>query len=355
MSWSALDNHHHQAPPARAAAIRGSRAHWWSASVTKHGDSNRSRLRSTILGVAILALATAALVELIRPASRQSGIVPAAPSHSGPTPKQRTARSAAAKDTVVDTRTITAALAADVSGLQGQYGVAVLDLSSGTTYGVNAQQSFTAASVNKLPILFTLYQRAELNGLDLDQTLTLSDADIQHYGTGTIQEANAPRAYSLRQLAQLMIEVSDNTAAYVLERFLGQALIQQNVERWGLTQTSMANNTTTPADAATLMASLDAGKLLGPDDSQAAMNLLENTVFTDRLAGGMPAGVPVAHKIGTDIGIFNDAGIVLLPQRAYAISVLTGDATQDQADAAYLRISQDVLSFERSLAATPTR
>ena len=79
------------------------------------------------------------------------------------------------------------------------------------------------------------------------------------------------------------------------------------------------------------------------------MNLLLQTVFTDRLAGGMPGGLPVAHKIGSDIGIFNDAGVVLLPQRPYAISVLTADATQTEADAAYLRISQDVLSFERSL------
>src|SRR5207237_874555 len=158
-------------------------------------------------------------------------------------------------------------------------------------YGTNAQDLFRAASVNKLPILVTVYQRAALGQLNLDQSVTIGDADIQHYGTGTIQIAGAPRTYSIRQLAALMAQLSDNTAAYVLERLLGQTVVQTNLRRWGLNQTSMADNVTTPADAAGLMAALYAGRLLPADASSATLALLEQTVFDERLASGLPAGV----------------------------------------------------------------
>ncbi len=146
-----------------------------------------------------------------------------------------------------------------------------------------------------------------------------------------------------------MIKVSDNTAAYVLERFLGQASIQQDLQRWGFTHTSMADNTSTPADAAALVAAIYADRLLAPSGSQSALALLQQTVFDDRLAAGMPAGVPVGHKIGTDVGIYNDAGIVFLPGRPYAVAVFSEDTTESEADAAYAHIHADLLAFQRSL------
>jgi beta-lactamase class A len=251
--------------------------------------------------------------------------------------------------TPVDTQAVQQKLAADLSGLQGHYGVAVVDLASGTSYGVRSLDSFRAASVNKLPILVALYQRAVLGQVNLDRSVAVSDGDIQHYGTGTIQNAGAPRVYTLRQLAALMIQVSDNTAAYILERLLGQSAIQESVQRWGLTHTSMADNATTPADAAEFMASLYADKLLPADGSQAALDLLAQTAFNDRLAGGMPRDVIVAHKVGTDTGIFNDAGVVLLRGRPYSVAVFSEDADQAEADAAYARVNQDLLHYESSL------
>jgi beta-lactamase class A len=255
----------------------------------------------------------------------------------------------------IDSRAISTKLAADVAGLQGQYGIDVIDLASGSAYGVNAQQSFRAASVNKLPILISLYERAQSGRLNLSQTITLTDADIQHYGTGTIQNPGSPRTYTLADLAALMVKVSDNTAAYVLERFLGQANVQSDIQRWGFTHTSMAGNATTPADAASLAAALYNGRLLSPSGSQAVLNLLQQTAFDDRLAAGLPADVPVAHKIGTDTGIFNDVGIVLLHGRPYAVAVLSEDANEAEADRAYARINTDLLAFERSLPPLSTR
>jgi beta-lactamase class A len=253
-----------------------------------------------------------------------------------------------------DVGTIDVRLQQDVTGLEGSYAIAVVDLTTGLTFGLNATAPYRAASVNKLPILLTLYQRADAGTLDLDETVTLTDDDIQHYGTGLIQDPSFGRTFTLRQLAALMIEESDNTAAYFLERYLGQDAIQANVAGWGLAHTSMAENTTTAADSVQLFQELSSSRLLQPASSAIVISLLEHTVFADRIAAGVPQGVSVAHKIGTDVGVYNDAGVVFAPGHPYAITVLSQDASETEAEPALTRLSRDVYQFESSLAATTT-
>ena len=302
----------------------------------------------------ILILCAATLVALLRPQdstgkSLTGGAADALTAQLS-SPKNYQVQSKHGK---IGTQTIVARLQTDVDSLQGTYGIAVIDLTSGTLYGVNLNASSRAASVNKLPILVTLYQEASAGKVNLDQSVTIGDDDVQHYGTGIIQDQDSPRIYSLRELAALMIELSDNTAAYVLEQYVGQAAVQANLQHWGLKQTSMADNLSTPADAASLLANLYDHAYLSPQDTGVAITLLTHTVFTDRLQASVPAGVSVAHKIGTDAGIFNDAGLVLAPHHPYAIAVLDNDADENQAQQAYDRIDKDVYSFEASLPAAP--
>jgi len=239
---------------------------------------------------------------LLKPAHRSEAaaaarIVPSQAAAAGVTSRQH------AKLTATDTRLITSKLESDTTSLQGNYGVAVADISSGTTYGVNANRSFRAASINKLPILISLYQLAGRGRVDLNQTLTISEEDVQHYGTGLIQDPDAARTYTIRELAALMIEASDNTAAHVLERFLGQDTIQANIDRWGLKHTSMVDNTATPADVVLLLAKLYHHDLLTAGATDIVLALLEHTVFTNRIQSGVPDSVLVAHKVGSDVGV----------------------------------------------------
>ena len=306
---------------------------------------NQPRHHSRLIGLLILILTAGAIAGLLRscsgPAARATPNVQR--------PSARAALAGSMTSSPVEVTGVEQRLITDVSNLQGAYGVAVIDLATGASYGVNGNRIFRAASVNKMPIIVTLYERATLGRLTLDQTLALSESDIQHYGTGIIQNSDAPRVYTLSQLGALMIQVSDNTAAYVLERFLGQQTIQQNAKHWRLDHTSMADNTTTPADAASLMASLYADRLVPSDATEAILSLLQSSVFGDRLGAGLPAGVTLAHKVGTDLGVYNDAGVVMFAQRPYAIAVLSEDADEPEASAAFARVSKDVYDFQVSL------
>jgi beta-lactamase class A len=307
------------------------------------------RQTSVVAGIALLLLAAAGVAALLQPLRRALPVLSPRVSQA---PATGEAQSAQARPP--DIGAIDARLRQDVEGLDGSYAVAVVDLTTGLSYGVNTAASSRAASVNKLPILLTLYQRADDGTLDPDQTVTLTDDDIQHYGTGLIQDPRFGRSFSLRQLAALMIEESDNTAAYFLEHYLGQDAIQANLAGWGLTHTSMSENTTTSADVVRLFVGLNSGKLLRPASYAIVNSLLEHTVFTDRLTAGVPEGVPVAHKVGTDIGVYNDAGVVFAPGHPYAIAVLSQNALETEAEPALVRLSRDVFRFESSLSATPT-
>jgi beta-lactamase class A len=305
-------------------------------------------------GIILLSLAAASLVGLVHPAHHSGAKAtpriaasPGVDAAHGDAP--HVANPGPATRISLDTRAITATLRADTAGLQGSYGVAVTDLSTGAAYGVNADLSYRAASINKMPILIALYQRAGAGGVNLDQSINLSEDDIQHYGTGLIQDANAPRTYTLRELAAAMIETSDNTAAFVLERFLGQDTIQMSLNRWNVRHTSMAANATTPADTTLLFESLYRNLLLPSQATDVALTLLQHTVFSDRLASGIPAGVPIAHKVGSDMGVFNDAGLVLAAGHPYAVTVLSQDADETEAQQAFLRVSKDIYRFEMSL------
>ncbi|MEK7165394.1 MAG: serine hydrolase, partial [Patescibacteria group bacterium] len=140
-----------------------------------------------------------------------------------------------------------------IDSQQGNYSIYVYELTANQGYGINETTIYTAASVNKIPILAALYFEAQKELIDLDRRITIQQKDIQDYGTGTIRYEGSGGVYSLKTLAQLMIEKSDNTAAFVLTGIIGEERIQELVDSWGLTQTDIKNNKTSNKDMATLL------------------------------------------------------------------------------------------------------
>ncbi len=246
-------------------------------------------------------------------------------------------------------------LQALLAGSPGVYGVSVYDITAGTGIGVNQNTVFRAASVNKLELAVSLYRRALAHQIKLDATTIISEDDIQYYGTGTIQLEGPGQTYSFRELAKLMLQESDNTASYVIGRRLGLSSVQAEIATWGLKQTSMTENLTTPADVALLLARLQRRELLPEAQSAEILDLLQHTAWTDRLQTGAPDNLPVAHKIGTDVNVYNDAAVFLDPSRPYIVVVLSGGTEEDAALASMTGISKMAYQFETALPAATKR
>jgi beta-lactamase class A len=241
-------------------------------------------------------------------------------------------------------------IAAVTAPLQGTYGVWVEDLPTGATTGQHAQQQFIAASVIKFCILTALYEESAKGQISLDEKITTTAADIQNFGTGSIRYDPVGTTYTLSDLAQRAAKQSDNTAAYLITQRLGAAYIQNRTQAWGLTDTSVAQDRTTPEDIGTLFAAIAQRRILPAQSGLALLGLLTGTDFEDRLPALLPSYALISHKIGTEAnGVMNDAGLVVLPTRSYVIAVMTDGADTDQAITAEQQLSQVAFDFEAGL------
>jgi len=218
---------------------------------------------------------------------------------------------------------------------EGEFSVAARDLQTGETYTFGTDQEYDAASTTKLLFAAYLYQQAAAGEIDLDQVIEIPESQVQHYGTGTIQNSPGPHRFTYRELAQLMIEQSDNTAAYTLSSKLGLDALQEYGESLGLTATSVQANTTTAKDMLTLVAAVQKGVVDNPELAAELKSILDDSAFEDRLPADLPADAKVFHKTGDAFGGgLHDVGFVEYQGRTYAVAMMTdhqGDSAKAKA------------------------
>lgn len=228
------------------------------------------------------------------------------------------------------------------------YSVYVVDLHSNFSMGINEREMFAAASVNKLPIMAVIYDKAQKGEVNFDQIVTLQAEDIQDYGTGSIRYDPPGTTYSVKTLVRLMMQKSDNTAAFVLANYIADlATIQSVISAWGLTQTDMVNNKTSNHDMYLLLNKMYGNNIANPAQTAEMLGFMRDSDFEDRLPKELPNDAIVYHKIGTgDGGIIHDVGIVVSGSTAYYVGIMTADVP-DAEKAAKLeaKISKIIYDF----------
>jgi len=234
-----------------------------------------------------------------------------------------------------------------VANQWNNYSVYVVDYNAPFTVGINETVIYDAASVNKIPILAALYVKAQNGEVDFDKTITPQPDDIQDYGTGSIRYDPPGTAYSIKTLARLMMQKSDNTAAYVLaNHVVGLNKIQTLANGWGLTQTDMIKNTTTNRDMEILMKKIYDGKIVGTALTAEMLAFLKDSDFENRLPALLPQDSTVYHKIGTIDGGVHDVGIVERGKTRYYIGVFTdGVADVEAAEKLIAKVSRMVFDY----------
>lgn len=231
-----------------------------------------------------------------------------------------------------------------VKSLKGSYGVYVFNLTTKHFYGIKENDIFTAASLTKLPVLLTLYQQAEKGQVSLEGRYVLREQD-KRPGAGSLQYQPAGKTFSYRQLAELMGQQSDNTAFMVLRRILTDVKIQATIDSLGLSKTSLTKDETTPADIGLLFRKLYGGSIVSREHRDEILSFLMKIAFEDRIPAGVPEGIKVAHKIGNEIGVFSDAGIVLT-EKPFILVIMSKNALEREAKEALPEITKAVWEFE---------
>ena len=222
-----------------------------------------------------------------------------------------------------------------VSKLAGKYGFYFYDLKTTNSIGLNENEVFIAASVNKVPIMVNFYKLQENGKVNENDIYVLKYQDIQDYGTGQMRYQPVGTEYKYSDLINLIGKKSDNTAAYVLEELIGQEKIQASLDKLKMTNTSMKNNTTTPKEMGDYFVWLYEDKLLEKENKEKIFKALQKTDFEDRISQGIP-DVDISHKIGNEIQTYNDCGIIFgskpsFAANPYVLCILTKEVSETEA------------------------
>jgi beta-lactamase class A len=288
----------------------------------------------------------------------------------------------------------------------GKVGVAALHLETGREVVLNRGEPFPMASTYKVPIAVQLLTRVDSGAVRLDSMITLRPSDL-HPGSGTLtQLLNDPGvALSVRNLLELMLLISDNSATDIVLRAAGgSAPVNARLRTLGVSGISVdrptlnliadavgvknlppeheltpqafgalsravsseartaaatafyrdPRDTSTPEGMVRLLETIWRGRALSKANTELLLDIMRRCeTGANRIKGLMPPGVVVRNKTGTlGIGVANDVGIVELPNGGghVALAIFVKESTrssemQERAIAQIARAAYDYFLF----------
>jgi len=220
-------------------------------------------------------------------------------------------------------------------GLDGVLGVAIEDLTSGQRFLLRGNEVFPQASSIKIAVLAGLYRQAQSGKLNLNDLYTVQASDL--VADSSIMGGLTPgiTRVTLRDLATMMVAVSDNSATNVLIDRVGMENVNSLMNSLGLANTRLRRkmmdlkaagegreNISTPQDMMVLLEGLFRGKVLGKAMTDDFFKML-STPKSSFIPRDLPEGLKIANKPGELEGVRNDSGLVFLANRPYIICVMT--------------------------------
>lgn len=220
-------------------------------------------------------------------------------------------------------------MAAYTAEVDGAFGYAAIDLTTGRVVSKNGDTPFAQASAIKIPILVTLFRDVAQGRLRLEDSLTLSSRDAVG-GSGGLQDKlkSANQTLTLRQLALLMIRDSDNTATNVLIAKAGMERVNALMGELGLKATRLRRimmdapaalrgeeNSSSPLEMAKLAAMIYRGEVAGSAEIAGILKTVKAAVRE-----AVPARVEVASKPGGIPGVHTETAIVYLEGRPFVFA-----------------------------------
>src|SRR5262245_23833864 len=267
--------------------------------------------------------------------------------------------------------------------VRGQVGVAIKHMESGTELMINADQTYPMASTFKVPILVELFYQRAAGKVSLSDRIEVTPTDVHPGGTIALLLDGPGLQMSVHNLINLMMRVSDNSAADLLLGKVGAANVTARMRTLGLDKIRVDRTTlemimdqegvdyttygklpfpqlrdrldsvdaqtaaranerfnatekdvATPRQMTALLEKIHRGEIVDRTSSDEIIEFMSHSMTGDaRISGLLPQGTRVVHKTGTISGRTNDTGIVFLPAVGHmVITVLTKDAKATSAE-----------------------
>ena len=208
------------------------------------------------------------------------------------------------------------------------FGVYFEYLPTGTTIGINEKEEFHAASLFKLPVVMAYYHTKDRTNNQNDTELTLKSNQLDNQ-FGNLWQKGAGYKLKASDAVWLALTESDNTAAKAIVPLIDKQDFNAVYEGLDIDlQSDKEGAILTAKNYSSILKALYFSSVLSKESSEEILDILTKTKFPDKLAAGIPADIPVAHKIGDyndEKGneAFMDCGIVYVTRRPYILCMLS--------------------------------
>ncbi len=243
------------------------------------------------------------------------------------------------------------------------------------------------ASTLKIPLLVELYRQVDRGLVDPDARIEVAE----HHrvaGSGVLRHIGSGLRPTVKDLATLMIIVSDNVATDIVFEMVGRDNLNRAMEELGLSHTCIPMSTrelisslvgvqaddtaesyqlvsdrldqgeidpdagalsedqsdvSTPDEMVRLLEMVYRDDILSPSSRTEVLDILGRQKLKTVLPYYLPAGTKVAHKTGGHSGVRCDAGIVFAPSGPYAVAIMAKDITdRTDLDPSLARVSRAI-------------
>ena len=240
-----------------------------------------------------------------------------------------------------------AGIQAIVQKFPGTVSVYARNLDTGATYNWRGDEPVRTASTIKLAVMVEAFAQVAEGRAQWTETQVLRGSD-KVSGSGVLHELSDGVWLPLRDLVNLMIVVSDNTATNLLiDRFTADA-VNLRMEKLGFEQTRLMRKVrgdgtqlkpaegfsaagrdpanqkyglgrSSPHEMVRLLEMLDKGEVVNAFASAEMIDILKRQQFTEGI--GRRLKVPVASKSGSLDALRSDAGIAYTTRGKIAIAI----------------------------------
>jgi beta-lactamase class A len=242
--------------------------------------------------------------------------------------------------------------------LNGVMAIAIKDLTSGKEFLLHGDEIMPQASSIKIAVLAELFVQAQHGKLKLTDEYVVRKEDLVSGSDIMMGLTPGVTRLTLRDLATMMVAVSDNSATNVIIGRLGMENVNAMLAELGLKSTHLRRkmmdlnaaaegreNVSTPREMMTLLEAIYSGKLLNKEMTADFIKIL-STHKESSVLQGLPDDAVAANKPGELEAVRNDSGIVFVKGRPYILCVMT-TYLKDEKDgsAAIRRIAELTYSY----------
>ena len=212
-----------------------------------------------------------------------------------------------------------------------------LPTKSGEEFVYNSKP-MRSASMIKVFIMAAVMDKAEHGELDIDEILILRESD-KVGGAGILAGYSSGTELTLREVMELMITHSDNTATNIVIDRIGMSTINEYIQREGYNDTVLQRkmmdfnavdagleNFSSVYDLGSFFKRLYNYECVSKEFDKIMLDFLVRQTDTDCFPAALP-DKKIAHKTGALDGLYDDGGIIYSDEGDSILVIMTENFT----------------------------